>query len=51
MLSICRDLETKIDQEQSRISANNAERIKSDLEAIVKENAALVAQIKAAAKH
>ncbi|KAJ1390309.1 hypothetical protein B484DRAFT_340964 [Ochromonadaceae sp. CCMP2298] len=41
-----RDLETKIDQEQSRISANNADRIKADLVAIVQENAQLVAQIK-----
>jgi hypothetical protein len=45
-----RDLETKIDQEQSRVSSNNSERIRQDLEAITKENAALVAQIKAAAK-
>lgn len=47
-----RDLETKIDQEQARISSNNFDRIKQDLDAIVKENAQLVAQIKAAAaKH
>ena len=43
-----RDLETKIDQEKSRISSNNVDRIKQDLEAIAKENAQLVAQIKAA---
>jgi hypothetical protein len=46
---LCRDLETKIDQEQSRVSSNNHERIKQDLEAIAQENAQLVAQIKAAA--
>lgn len=45
-----RDLETKIDQEQSRISSNNFDRIKQDLDSIVKENAQLVAQIKAASK-
>lgn len=43
-----RDLETKIDQEQARVSANNVDRIKGDLDAIAKENAQLVAQIKAA---
>ena len=47
-LSVCRDLETKIDQEKSRVSSNNHERIKADLEAIGQENAQLVAQIKAA---
>jgi hypothetical protein len=46
---LCRDLETKIDQEQSRVSSNNHERIKQDLDAIAQENAQLVAQIKAAA--
>jgi hypothetical protein len=46
---LCRDLETKIDQEQSRVSSNNHERIRQDLEAIAQENAQLVAQIKAAA--
>lgn len=45
---VCRDLETKIDQEKSRVSSNNHERIKADLEAIGQENAQLVAQIKAA---
>ena len=43
-----RDLETKIDQEQARVSANNIDRIRGDLDAIAKENAQLVAQIKAA---
>ena len=43
-----RDLETKIDQEQARISSNNMDRIKQDLDAIGAENAQLVAQIKAA---
>lgn len=41
-----RDLETKIDQEVSRVSNNNFERIKNDLEEIKKENGALVSQIK-----
>jgi chromosome segregation ATPase len=43
-----RDLETKIDQEATRVSANNLERIKGDLDAVVKENAELVAAIKKA---
>lgn len=43
-----RDLETKIDQEQARVSANNIDRIRADLDAIAQENAQLVAQIKAA---
>jgi hypothetical protein len=47
--TLYRDLETKIDQEQSRVSSNNHERIKQDLEAIAQENAQLVAQIKVAA--
>lgn len=42
-----RDLETKIDQETSRISSNNADRIKGDLQQVREENAQLVAQIKA----
>ena len=46
---LLRDLETKIDQEQSRISANNFDRIKGDLEAIMEENGQLINQIKAAA--
>lgn len=41
-----RDLETKIDQEQSRISSNNSERIQNDLQAIMQENATLMSQIK-----
>ena len=45
-----RDLETKIDQEMSRVSANNFDRIKSDLSAVQQENAALVQQIKALTK-
>lgn len=44
-----RDLETKIDQEQARISSNNADRIKTDLAAILEENAQLIEQIKSAA--
>lgn len=45
-----RDLETKIDQERARISSNNFDRIQTDLEAISKENAQLVSQIKKAQK-
>jgi len=41
-----RDLETKIDQEATRVSSNNVDRIKGDLEQVVKENVDLVAQIK-----
>jgi hypothetical protein len=41
-----RDLETKIDQEQSRVSSNNADRIKADLEQVIRENSALVNEIK-----
>ena len=44
------DLETKIDQEMSRVSANNMDRIQSDLDQVQKENAQLLAQVKAAAK-
>jgi hypothetical protein len=40
------DLETKIDQEQTRVSSNNMDRIKADLDQIKAENAQLVAQIK-----
>eukprot|EP00604_Paraphysomonas_vestita_P002510 CAMPEP_0174818332 /NCGR_PEP_ID=MMETSP1107-20130205/990_1 /TAXON_ID=36770 /ORGANISM="Paraphysomonas vestita, Strain GFlagA" /LENGTH=616 /DNA_ID=CAMNT_0016030025 /DNA_START=209 /DNA_END=2055 /DNA_ORIENTATION=+ len=43
-----RDLETKIDQEVARVSANNFDRIKADLEEIQKENQRLVGLIKAA---
>lgn len=47
-----RDLETRIDQEKSRISSNNFDRISSDLHAITQENTELVNQIKlAASKH
>ena len=42
-----RDMETKIDQEAARVSANNADRIKGDLAEVIKENQELVAQIKA----
>lgn len=45
-----RDLETKIDQEMSRVSANNFDRIKSDLDAVQQENAGLVQQIKSLTK-
>lgn len=40
------DLETKIEQEKTRVSANNFERIKTDLDQVRVENAQLVAQIK-----
>lgn len=45
-----RDLETKVDQEKTRISSNNMDRINADLESILKENAQLVLQIKQASK-
>jgi hypothetical protein len=45
-----RTLSTKIDQERSRVSANNFDRIKADLDAIVEENAVLVSQIKSISK-
>lgn len=41
-----RDLETKIDQEMSRVSANNFDRIKSDLDQVQRENASLISQLK-----
>ncbi len=41
-----RDLETKIEQERNRVSAQNSERIQSDLQAVMQENVALTAQIK-----
>ena len=44
---LARNLETKIEQEQARISANNFERIQNDLDQIKVENSQLVAQIKA----
>ena len=40
------DLETKIDQERSRISSHNYERIQTDLQAVMQENTALMTQIK-----
>ncbi len=43
---INRDLEIKIDQEQIRISSNNIERIKKDLDSVIDENNELVNQIK-----
>ncbi len=42
-----RDLETKIDQETTRVSANNIDRIVTDLQQVQNENAQLLAQIKA----
>lgn len=45
-----RDYETKIEQESSRVSANNFERIRTDLEEVTKENAQLVNLIKSAGK-
>ena len=41
-----RDLETKIEQEETRIASNNISRIKKDLDAILIENSQLVSQIK-----
>lgn len=41
-----RDLETKIDQEQARVSSYNFDRIQSDLDAVAKENAQLLLQVK-----
>lgn len=46
----CRDYETKIDQESTRVSSQNFERISSDLQQVQAENAQLVAQIKAATR-
>jgi small-conductance mechanosensitive channel len=40
------DLETKIEQETTRVSVNNANRIKTDLDQIRSENAQLVAEVK-----
>lgn len=45
-----RDLETKVDQEINRVSSNNVDRIKADLDSVIKENAQLVAKIKASQK-
>lgn len=41
-----RDLETKIDQEQARVSSYNFDRIQADLDAVAKENAQLLLQVK-----
>jgi hypothetical protein len=41
-----RDLETKVDQEMSRVSANNIDRIRNDLDQVQKENAILINQMK-----
>lgn len=41
-----RQLETKIDQELSRLSSNNSDRVKRDLAEVLKENAKLVEEIK-----
>lgn len=40
------DLETKIDQEKSRVSTNNIAQISTDIAAVKAENAALIEQIK-----
>jgi hypothetical protein len=42
-----RDLEVKIEQELTRVSGNNVERIRADLKAVLAENAALVQKLKA----
>ena len=42
-----RDLETKIDQETTRVSANNMDRIVADLQQVQSENNQILAQIKA----
>ena len=45
-----RDLETKLDQEQSRVSANNFERIATDLREVVEDNSQLVLKIRQLSK-
>jgi hypothetical protein len=45
-----RDLETKIDQETTRVSANNMDRIVNDLQQVQAENSQLLSQIKAKAR-
>jgi succinate dehydrogenase/fumarate reductase flavoprotein subunit len=45
-----RDYETRIDQEKNRVSSYNFEGIQNDLEAIMKENAGLLAQVKKLSK-
>lgn len=47
---LSRDLETKVDQETARLSANNADRIKADLQQVIRENSQLVVQIKSKGK-
>lgn len=47
---LLRDLETRIDQERSRISVQNTDRIKEDLKQIVQANMVLVAEIKSKRK-
>ncbi len=41
-----RDLETKIEQERNRVSAQNFERIQNDLQAISQENQSILAEVK-----
>ena len=41
-----KNLETKIDQEQTRVSANNMDRISNDLDQIKKENNEILAKLK-----
>jgi hypothetical protein len=45
-----RDLETRIDQERNRMSANNFEQVKADLESVQAENIDLINKIKSIAK-
>lgn len=45
-----RDLETKIDQEKARLATYNYERIRADLESIVKENSFVLQRIKELSK-
>ena len=45
-----RDYETKIDQENARVSVNNFERISADLNVIKQENQDLVAKLKEVSK-
>lgn len=47
---VARGLETKIEQEQARVSANNFERIQSDLELIKSENSQLILRLKSTNK-
>ena len=41
-----RDLETKVDQEVGRVSANNFDRLLEDLQQVQQDNAKLVVQLK-----